>query len=123
MDNYLNSPQLSIYKYYLEKVRPDIKINHLKYVFVPKVNIRQKFNAKPPETIQEFRKRLLEHLETTQVKIVEVEYDHASVTNFIECCQQLKTVENFQKNPTRLCDWCNYKEYCQSDGEIDYMIL
>lgn len=123
VDNYLESPQLSIYKYYLEKVRPDLKINHLKYVFVPKVNIRQKLKAKPPETIQEFRRRLLEHLETTEIKVIEVDYDEASVTQFLNCCQQLKTVKDFPKNPTRLCDWCSYKEYCQSDGEIDYMIL
>ena len=55
IDNYLKSPQLSIYKHYLEQVRPDIKINHLKYVFVPKIQIRQKFKATPPETISEFR--------------------------------------------------------------------
>ena len=58
IDNYTKSPQLSIYKHFLELVRPDIKINHLKYVFVPKISIRQKFKAKPPETIVEFRKRL-----------------------------------------------------------------
>ena len=52
IDNYTKSPQLSIYKHYLEKVRPDIKINHLKYVFVPKIQIRQKLKAKPPETLQ-----------------------------------------------------------------------
>ena len=79
IDNYLTSPQLSIYKHYLELVRPDIKINHLKYVFVPKIQIRQKFKAKPPETIVEFRKRLQEHLEASEIKIVEVDYDSAKV--------------------------------------------
>ena len=45
IDSYTKSPQLSIYKHYIEKVRPDIKINHLKYVFVPKIQIRQKHKA------------------------------------------------------------------------------
>ena len=123
VDNYLKSPQLSIYKYYLEKVRPDLKINHLKYVFIPKVNIRQKLKSNPPETIMEFRKRLLENLETTEIKIVEVEFDIKSVTDFQQACQQLKTIKDFPKNPTRLCNWCDYQAYCESDGKVDYMIV
>lgn len=123
VDNYLKSPQLSIYKNYLEKVRPDIKINHLKYVFIPKVNIRQKLKSNPPETIMEFRKRLLENLETTEIKIVEVEFDIESVSQFQEACQHLKTVKDFPKNPTRLCNWCDYQTYCESNREVDYMIV
>jgi hypothetical protein len=123
VDNYLESPQLSIYKYYLEKVRPDIKINHLKYVFVPKIQIRQKFKANPPETIMEFRKRLQEHLDASEIKIVEVEYQKDSITDFQRCCQMLKSVQTFPKNPTRLCGWCPYQQYCESNGQVDWMIV
>jgi hypothetical protein len=123
IDNYLKSPQLSIYKNKLELVRPDIKINHLKYVFVPKISIRQKHKAKPPETIMEFRKRLQEHLDASEIKVIEVDYDSESITQFTECCQHLRCVDNFPKNPTRLCAWCPYQQYCESDGEIDWMIL
>lgn len=123
IDNYLKSPQLSIYKHYLELVRPDIKINHLKYIFVPKVQIRQRFKAKPPETIMEFRARLQEHLDASEIKPIEVDYDVESVTQFQQCCQYLKTVDEFPKNPTNLCKWCQYKDYCESDGEVDWMIL
>lgn len=123
IEGYMKSPQLSIYKQYLEKVRPDIKINHLKYVFIPKVMIRQKFKAKPPETIMEFRQRLQEHLEASEIKIVEVPYDKDSVAEFQQCCQHLKTVEDFPKNKTKLCNWCQYQQYCESNGEITYNIL
>lgn len=123
VDNYIKSPQLSIYKKKLEEVRPDIKINHLVYVFIPKVNIRQKLKAKPPETIQEFRMRLREHLEGTEIKFVEVDYDETMVTQFDDSCQRLKTVENFPKNKTKLCNWCSYQKYCESDGDEDWMIL
>lgn len=123
IDNYLTSPQLSIYKYYLEKVRPDIKINHLKYVFVPKIQIRQKHKAKPPETLMEFRKRLQEHLEASEIKIIEVNYDEDSITQFQQCCQYLKTVDSFPKNPTKLCNWCSYQRYCESNGQEDWMII
>lgn len=30
-------------------------------------------------------------------------------------------VKEYKKNPTRLCDWCEYKDYCMKG--IDYMIL
>lgn len=123
IDNYLTSPQLSIYKYYLELVRPDIKINHLKYVFVPKIQIRQKFKSRPPETVVEFRSRLREHLEASEIQVIEVKYDHDSITQFQQCCQYLKTVKDFPKNPTKLCDWCQFKAYCESDGLEDWMIV
>jgi hypothetical protein len=129
IDNYLNSPQLSIYKYYLEQVRPDIKINHLKYVFVPKIQIRQKLKAKPPETLFEFRERLQEHLEASEIKIIEVEYDSDTIAQFQSCCQQLEIIRNkndvnlFPKNPTRLCDWCQFKQFCESNGQVDWMII
>lgn len=123
IDNYLNSPQLSIYKNKLELVRPDLKIKHLKYVFVPKINIRQKHKVKPPETLMEFRSRLMEHLQASEIKIIEVDYSEDSVSQFNQCCQHLKTVDQFPKNQTRLCNWCPYHQYCESDGQIDYMIL
>lgn len=122
VDNYLTSPQLSIYKYYIEKIRPDIKINHLKYVFVPKMQIRQKFKAKPPETINEFRTRLREQLKASEIRVIEVNYDSDSISQFHDCCQYLKTVNSFPKNPTKLCGWCEFQEYCESNGQIDYMI-
>ena len=123
IDNYLRSPQLSIYKHYLELVRPDIQINHLKYVFVPKISIRQKHKAKPPETIMEFRARLLEHLEASEIKILEVNYDEDSISQFLGCCQHLNGVTEFPKNPTRLCGWCPYQQYCESNGQVDWMII
>ena len=123
IENYLHSPQLSIYKHYLELIRSDIKINHLKYVFVPKISIRQKHKAKPPETLYEFRTRLLEHLEASEIKIIEVSYDHDSISQFQECCKTLETIKKFPKNPTKLCGWCPYQKYCESEGKEDWMIL
>ena len=123
IDNYLTSPQLSIYKHYLEMVRPDIKINHLKYVFVPKIQIRQKFKAKPPETIVEFRNRLQEHLDASEIKVIEVNFDGDSVTQFQSCCQYLSVPRSYPKNPTRLCSWCPYQRYCESNGQEDWMII
>lgn len=122
-DNYLTSPQLSLYKSILEKVRPETKINHLKFLFVPKVQIRQRLRQTPPETLYEFRCRLQEELEKTNVEVVEVSFDPNAITEFEECCDFIDHCEEFPKNPTTLCRWCSFKDYCESNGEIDWMII
>lgn len=123
IEGYIKSPQLSIYKHHLELVRPTIKINHLKYIFIPKIGIRQKMKAKPPETLQEFRTRLMEHLEASEIKVIEVDYDKDSITDFKECCKLIEECNKFPKNQSRLCSWCPYQAYCLSDGKEDWMIL
>lgn len=123
MDNYLASPQLSIYKHYLQQIRPELTINHLKFVFVPKVKVRQKLRAKIPETVFEFRLRLQEELAKTKVEVVEVEYDETSVNDFQQCCKFIEDCTDFPKNETNLCQWCNYQAYCESNGLVDWMIV
>ena len=67
--------------------------------------------------------RLREHLEASEIKLIEVPYSEESISQFKECCQLLKGVKDFPKNPTRLCGWCEYQEYCESNGKEDWMIL
>lgn len=122
VEHYVKSSQLSLYKYYFEKTHPNTVVDHLKFVFIPKVSIRQKFKADPPETLFEFRQRLQEQLAATKVQVVEVEYDERSITQFDECCKYIEACTEFPKVESRLCEWCAFKEYCQSNGEIDYMI-
>jgi hypothetical protein len=116
-ESYSQSPQLPLYKGYLEKVRPDIQIKHLKYLMIPKIMIRQKNT----ETLQEFRLRLQSHLEASELNVVEVEYDPTSVPRFQRCCQVLSGVTEFPKNETKLCKWCQYEPYCKRG--IDWMVL
>lgn len=121
VDGYRDSPQLSIYAHYLTQMRPDIKIGRLHYVFVPKTMIRQKRT----ETPMTFRQRLLSEMESKDITVLEVPYKPDAVQQFQAKTAFLTEAEkgtDFPKNPTRLCDWCEYKEYCQSNGEIDYMI-
>lgn len=121
VDGYRDSPQLSIYAHYLTQMRPDIKIGFLRYVFVPKTMIRQKRT----ETPMTFRQRLLSEMESKNITTLEVPYKPEAVQQFQAKTAFLTEAEkgtDFPKNPTRLCDWCEFKEYCQSNGETDYMI-
>lgn len=116
IDNYINSKQVHLYKYYLEKL--GFKVRNLGYLFIPKTNVRMK---KTEDTYQ-FRKRLQQTLKNKMLQLKKVEYDQNKVKEFINEIKILEKDNIYEKNETKLCDWCDYKEYCQSNETIDYMI-
>lgn len=119
VESYLESGQLHLYKHYFEILFPDYKIENLYYVFIPKIAIRQK----KTETLFDFRKRLCEELDKKEIAVVSVKYDFNKVLEFQETTREIVMARTFNKNQTRLCDWCEFKDYCWSDGEVDYNIL
>lgn len=116
IENYINSKQVHLYKYYLEKI--GFKVRNLGYLFIPKTAIRMK----KTEDIYHFRKRLLETIKDKKIQLKKVDYDENKVKEFFEEIKKIEQDETYEKNETRLCDWCDYKEYCQSNETIDYMI-
>lgn len=116
IDNYLKSKQIHLYKYYLEK--QGFKVRNLGYLFIPKTNIR----IKKDEDTYKFRKRLEETLKGQKLQLKKVEYDENKVKDFFKEITILEKDTTYKKHETKLCDWCDYKEYCQSDEKIDYMI-
>ena len=116
IENYLKSKQIHLYKYYLEK--QGFKVRNLGYLFIPKTSIRMKKD----EDTYKFRKRLEETLKSQKLQLKKVEYDENKVKEFFEEIKTLEKDTTYEKNETKLCSYCDYKEYCQSDGKIDYMI-
>lgn len=116
VDNYINSKQIHLYKYYLEKL--GFKVRNLGYLFIPKTTIRRK---KTEDTYQ-FRKRLQETIQKQNLQLIKVEYDKNKIKEFYKDIQALEQESTYEKNETRLCDWCDYKEYCHSGETISYMI-
>lgn len=111
INNYLNSGQLHIYKYFYEKITGK-KINKLYYLFFPKTFIRQK----KTETIEQFRNRLKDTLKELEVKKVEIKYNQKYVDDFF---LTIKNIGNYYpKQINRFCDYCEYKEYCQRGDEL-----
>lgn len=122
--NYMDSEQLHLYKYYFEKLNPGKKIRNMYFMFVPKSSIRIKYKNKTnkrDETIFEFRKRIVEDLDSKQIEFVKIDYDPDKVISFLTDTKHAVECEEFHKNETRLCDWCEFKNYCQ-DG-IDYELI
>ncbi|WP_419750999.1 AAA family ATPase [Terrisporobacter petrolearius] len=113
--NYLESAQLHIYKYFLEQ--KGFKVRKLGFIFVPKWQGR----IKNTEDIYHFRKRLIEEVNKLQIQIAEVKYDPNKVIYFMSDIVNVVECNKFEKNTTKLCDWCDYQNYCLL--EDDLMIL
>ena len=56
-----------------------------------------------------------------EIQIKEVVYAPSKVADFYETCMNIGLTDKCEKNESYLCDWCEYKDYCQKG--LDYMIL
>ena len=118
VDRYLESEQLHVYKYFAEKLL-GIKIRNLYFLFVPKTMIRQK----KTEELFQFRQRLEETLETMTPRVERVEYDPNKVIEFMTSTKHVVEAEEYEKRPGPLCRFCDYQDYCESNGENDLDII
>ena len=116
VDRYLESEQLHVYKYFAEKLL-GIKIRNLYFLFIPKTQIRQKKS----EELFQFRRRLSETLESMEPRIERVEYDPNKVIEFFTETKHVIECEEFEKRESRLCDWCEYQNYCQKGDTIEML--
>lgn len=114
IDQYLESPQLHVYKYFAEKAL-GIKIRKLYFVFAEKTMIRQK----KTEDLNQFRLRLKRTLEGAQVQVKEVSYDVNKVLEFMQNQVKILTCTNYIKTPSKLCDFCDYQSYCENDDKLN----
>ena len=124
VNSYLESAQLHLYKYFFELTNPGKRIRNLYFVFVPKCQLKQKYKNKTnprDETIYEFRKRCLEDLEQKEIRIEQIQYEPNKVIEYLIATKHCVEDTEYKKNETRLCDWCEYKAFCQEG--IDYMNL
>ena len=117
VDKYMESRQLHIYKYFYEMTHEGETIDNLYFVFIPKTMIRQK----KTEDLYQFRERLKSVLEQMEVQIAKVDYDHTKVMGYLDDTLKIQSATEYPKCQTRLCDWCQYKEFCLN-GET-WMLL
>ena len=114
IDRYMQSAQLHVYKYFAEKAL-GIKIRKLYFVFVQKVQIRQK----KTEDLNQFRLRLKNTLQDATVQVKEVSYDVNKVFDFMQNQVKILTCTDYIKTPSKLCDFCEYQGYCENDDELN----
>ena len=114
IERYLESPQLHVYKYFAEKAL-GIKVRKLYFVFAEKTMIRQK----KTEDLNQFRLRLKRTLEGAQVQVKEVSYDVNKVLDFMQNQVKILTCTDYIKTPSRLCDFCEYQNYCEKQEVLN----
>lgn len=117
--NYMQSGQLHEYKYFFELLNPGKRIRNLYFVFVPKTMIRQK----KTEDLYQFRQRLQATLESFDLSkdsvIKKVEYDENKVSKFVCDAAFCMGANEFPKKESRLCDWCEFKDYCRKGDTVE----
>lgn len=122
VDKYLTSSQLHLYKYYFEKTNPGKKIRNLYFLFVPKTMIRQKKKNKTnptDESLFDFRKRIIKELKSKEIRIEKIDYNPNKVIEFLTDTKHCIESSEYTKNQSRLCDWCEYQNYCEKGEMID----
>lgn len=113
-DRYLESKQLHVYKVMAEKIL-NIKVKNVYFIVVPKIMIRQK----KTESTYEFRTRLKTELEKKDIKLLKIDFDKEKFKEFQKSCKDVETCKEFTKNPSKLCDWCEYKDYCLNGNSLN----
>lgn len=114
-EKYLKSSQIHLYKWYLKELT-GYDVEKIGYLFIPKISIRQK----KTETQLQFRQRLEDELSKTEPRIEFVEYSQKKVDEFFRTVKEIEQTEEFPKNQSKLCDWCEYQRFCEEG--VNYMI-
>ena len=117
IENYMKSAQLHLYKYYLEQTGR--KVKHLRYLFIPKVRLKQK----QTESLYDFRQRLKRAINKDyQVTIKEVEYNPNKVIEWLASVKHALEAKEFPLNENDpFWRFSEFRDYVEK-GE-DYMIL
>ena len=114
VDKYLESKQLHVYKYYVEKIL-NISISKLSFLFIPKIFIRQK----KTENIAQFRKRIIDTLKSKEIIIKDVDYNKSKVDEYMMNTLQITNTKDYPKNQTKLCDYCEFRDYCLNGNSLN----
>lgn len=116
--HYLESPQIHLYRFLLEKVY-GMRITRQGYLFIPKVNVKQEVG----EDDYHYRLRLMEELNRAEPEISYVDYSERKAAAVLSMMKVIGEAEDYPKNKNRLCWYCDYRRYCETEGKEDYMIL
>ena len=109
IQNYRNSKQLHLYKYFFERDNPGKKVRNLFFLFVSKVQIRKTKD----ESLDEFRQRLNDRLGKAEVKIEQINFNIEAVIDFLFEIKKATETTDFYKAENHMCRFCEYQEFCQ----------
>ena len=113
---YRDSPQLHIYKHFLEQQGK--RIRNMFYLIIPKMKM---IRIGKTEETSDYRQRVeAELLKMADPYLMQIDFDYKKVVNFLLDIKRAQETKEYSKNATRLCDWCEYQIFCEKG--IDYML-
>lgn len=115
--NYMDSDQLHLYKYFFEKTHPGQYIRNMYFLFVPKSRLKRNKD----EDLEQYRQRIIADCDTLQPYLRHVEYEPEKVIQYMISVKHAIETTEYEKKPQFLCKWCEYEKYC-SKGDMT-MIL
>lgn len=114
IDRYASSPQLAVYRHMLK--RRGYEVTDAYFVVAPKISIRRKKD----ESDEEFRMRLMGELDgytADTIHLIRPIIDGTkAVRDYLRLMKEIRNAEEFPRNLTNLCSWCQYRRYCESQG-------
>lgn len=110
-DRYKDSKQIAVYAHYARQMGYDVQSGY--FLVAPKIRIRRKKD----ETDSDFRIRLRNEIESPLFSPAMISARMDGFEDFENEVERIKREKKWPKNPTRLCDWCEYQRYCESDGK------
>ncbi|MCH4165130.1 MAG: AAA family ATPase [Lentilactobacillus diolivorans] len=119
INNYVDSGQLHLYKYYLDKAGYNIK--SIGFLFIPKTGIRQK----KTEDLFQFRKRLVETVTPMEVNFVTLPYDDMHIIYFRNAIKEIESATEYPRNLDGDCFACKPRfapEYLDALQEGDNLM-
>lgn len=117
VQNYLESDQLHLYKYFFEKQNPLCTIRNMYFLMVPKSKCKQIKG----EDLTSYRRRLINDCESLKPELCPIAYDPNKVIQFLINTKHMMEERTFPKRRQFLCQYCEFYEYCIK-GE-SYMLL
>jgi phage nucleotide-binding protein len=115
--NYLDSDQLHLYKFFYEKLNPLCSIRNMYFLMVPKSKCKQIKG----EDLLSYRQRLLMDLKTLNPELVPIQYDPTKVIRFLLETKSMLEADTYKQRKGFMCRYCEFQAYCEK-GE-DYMLL
>lgn len=110
--DWLDSPQLHLYKYYLEK--QGFKVNKLGYIIIPKTKAKMRDN----ECIEKYRLRLRQALSQLEIRLVPIEYNSKKVESYFKNKLDMETCVRYNRHISNNCYFCSYQKICKGDCEM-----
>jgi len=115
---YKESMQLHLYKNYYDGITGN-KINNLYYLIIPKIKNKIK-NINASDSAK-YINGIYDEAQKAEPMLMPIAYDPNYVIEFFLRIKRISELQEYEKQKTYLCNYCEYKKYCQ-EGE-NYMIL